>query len=79
MISPTSSALMTIGIVGATNVLDDKKKITARFVVGSGIYLLFLAALNESNADLAAKIALLVLVGAIFVNGVSLFTTLGIK
>jgi hypothetical protein len=77
MISPISSAAATAGIVVVSNVLA-KKPVTSRLIIGSGVYLFFLAALNESRPELAAQFAILVLVAVLFTYTPTLFKGLGL-
>lgn len=74
-----SSALLTGGLVLTANVLDNKKPVTARQVIGTGVYLFLLAAVNQSNSDLADKFALLVLVGVVFVYLPAIVRGLGLS
>lgn len=61
-----SSVLLTAGAVVAANIIGNKPVVTARQVIGTGVYLLMLAAINESAPEIASKIALLVLITALF-------------
>lgn len=77
MISPVSSAVLTGGIVATANVVD-KKGLSFRQLAGTGIYVIMLAAINESSPDLAAKFGLLVLIGVVFVYTPKIVTAMGL-
>lgn len=78
MISPVSSAVLTGGIVATANVVD-KKGLSFRQLAGTGIYVIMLAALNETNPDLAGKFALLVLIGVLFVYTPKIVSAMGLN
>lgn len=78
MISPLSSAFITAGIVMASNVLDKDKSVDYRLIIGSGVYLLFLSAINESKPEIASKLALIVLITTLFTYGPNLGKKLGV-
>lgn len=73
-----SSALMTGGLVITANVLADRPWITARQAIGTGVYLFLLAALSQADAPLADKLALLVLLGAVFLYAPGVVRGLGV-
>jgi hypothetical protein len=77
MISPISSAAATAGVVVAHRLVTEKP-VSARLIIGSGVYLFFLAAINESRPELASQFAFLVLIGVLFAYAPELFEKLGV-
>ena len=65
MISPMSSAVITGGIVAATNLVD-KRSVSPKQLIGFGVYLIGLAALTEVDRGIAEKFALIALIAVLF-------------
>jgi hypothetical protein len=78
MISAISSAVATGAIVVVSKTIDKKPVISGRFVIGTGVYILMLAMINEARPELASSFALLVLLLAVYTYALPLFTNLGV-
>jgi hypothetical protein len=78
MISAISSAVATGAIVVVSKTIDKKSVISGRFVIGTGVYILMLAMINEARPELASSFALLVLLLAVYTYALPLFTGLGV-
>lgn len=75
--SPLTAALATGGIVAIAN-LTQHKSLTFRQLLGTGVYAILLAMINESEPGLASKFAVLVLVGALLKYGTEIFGAMGL-
>lgn len=73
----TTSAVLT-GIVSTVGMYaKDKKYPGIKFVVGGGMYLIFLTALDAARPDFAKQIAMLVLVTTLLIYMTSITKKLG--
>ena len=77
MINPVSSAVLTGGIVATDNLLGHHQ-VSFRQLAGVGIYLIFLALINESNPKLAATFGFLVLITTTFLYVPRIVTYTGV-
>lgn len=75
--NPMTAALLTGGIVAVAN-LTQKKPLTFRQLAGTGLYAIILAVINESAPDIASKLGLLVLIGALLKYGTEIFDATGL-
>ena len=74
----TTSAVVLTGIVAAAGQWAQNKPLTIKTAVGGGILILMLAGLNEIDAGLAGKLAVLILVGALLMYGPAIFKKAGV-
>lgn len=74
--SPVNSAVLT-GVTVTVGQWSQDKGVTINVVVGSAIFAIGLAAINEAAPDLASKFGLLVLVVALFMYGPAIAWKLG--
>lgn len=77
MIGTVTTVVGTAAVVALGQWSDDKK-ISVKFVVGTGIYAAALAILGEADAKLASQFGLLVFVTALLVYGPKTAKTLGL-
>lgn len=74
----TTNAVLMTGLVVVAGHWASGKSLSIRLAVGTAGLSLFLAVLNESNPELAAKFAVLILVGAVFMYGPGIFKKAGL-
>lgn len=74
----TTSVVITGAIVAFGQWVQDKQ-ITIKMVVGIGLLALFFAVISEANAEFAQQMALLVMVGAVFIYGPDVVKGLGVS
>lgn len=72
-----TTVLATAGIT-ALGLWSVDKKVTMKFVVGSGIYAVGLAIAGEANPEFAAKLGLLVFVTSLLIYAPSVAQKLGL-
>lgn len=72
-----TTVLATAGIT-ALGLWSVDKKISMKFVVGSGVYAAGLAIVGEANPEFAAKLGLLVFITALLVYAPSVAVKLGL-
>jgi hypothetical protein len=77
MISPVACAALTGAIVAGANVVE-KKTVSGKQLIGTGVYLVGLAGINETSPDIAGKFALIVLIGVLFTKGPALVKGMGL-
>lgn len=77
MISPVTSAVLTGGIVTTANLIN-KHSLSFRQLAGVGIFVIFLAMMNEANSDLASKFGLAVLITTTFLYVPKIFSAIGL-
>lgn len=77
MSAPVIPTLALTGVVVATGIIIDKKKISPRWVVGLAFLAITLAFLDNYSADLAGGLALLVLVAAVWAYAPGISKALG--
>jgi hypothetical protein len=77
MISPVASAALTGAIVAGANLVD-KRKVSGKQLIGTGVYLVGLAAINETDPKIAETFALIVLIGVLFTQGPKLAKGIGL-
>lgn len=73
--SPGTAALAT-GIVVVLGRWADGKELSMKILVGAVMLAIFLTIMAESNQKLASEFGMLILVGALLVNGQPLFKQL---
>lgn len=66
------------GVVVTAGRWSQGKALTMRIIVGGTVLMLFLAAMNEANEDLAGKFALLVLAASVLTYGVDIAKKTGL-
>lgn len=76
MIDTTTSVVATGAIVAAGRWAQGKT-VSVNIVVGAGVLALGLAVLDSANSDFASKMALMVLLAAVFMYAIPLSTKLG--
>ena len=74
--SPVNAAVLT-GVTVTVGQWSQEKGLTINVVVGSTIYAVVLAGMNEISPDLASKFGILVLVIALFMYGPAIAWKLG--
>lgn len=77
MISPVASAALTGAIVAGANLVD-KHEVSAKQLIGIGVYVVGLAAVNEVDQGIAEKFALIVLITVLFTHGPRLIKGMGL-
>lgn len=73
----TTSAVLTGIIATVGNFIKNKKWPSVKFVVGGGMYLLFLTAIGSIRPDFAKQLGVLVLVSTTLVYMASITKALG--
>lgn len=73
----TTSVVLAVIITAVGEWSKDDGKVSIKLVVGMMVLALFLSAMDSANSELARKFALLILVGAVFVNAIPISKKLG--
>lgn len=74
----TTTSVVGTAVVVAAGLWTKDQHIDMRYVVGTGVYALSIAALGNANTKLAEQLALLVFVTAVLVYGVDIAKGLGL-
>lgn len=72
----TATSVVIAGGLAALGTWVRDKQVTFKMVIGIGMLALFLSVIAEYNAEFAQQMAVLVLVGAVFMYGPELMTAL---
>lgn len=78
MISPVTSAVLTGGIVTTANLIN-KHSLSFRQLAGVGIYVIFLAMINEANGSIASNLGLAVLITTTFLYVPKIMSAIGLN
>ena len=73
----TTSVVLAVIITAVGEWSKPDGKLSVKLVIGMMVLALFLSAMESANADFAKKFAMLILVGAIFVNVIPITKKLG--
>lgn len=73
----STSAVLTGIVATVGNYVKNKKWPNVKFIVGGGMYLLFLTAIDSAQPDIAKQLATLVLVTTVLIYMASITKALG--
>jgi hypothetical protein len=75
----TTNAVLMTGLIVVAGRWAGGKQLDIRLAVGTAGLVLFLAVINSSSPDLASKLAMLVLVSAVFLYGPTITKKAGLS